>query len=284
VQQGATGKKIQRDKDRSVRMPEINYEKAEKANKKHARANSLGWETKLENIDGGKYKGWSDLWKAGKYNEFADAVAQYQFDNKVKGIDGSLGLNTWGKISGYGEAMAGLESVSGKKANEVCTIATEQRIIKGHKISTGKAFKLPAGKSSKTFNRILQSIEGTMGSVDEQYRGTGAAGAMVYAGFASFVDEGSIWTGALRPGAPMQVWKDRNDYNILKKGVIEYTVKGKLKRRPIKPTDADFSGTSFVFVRYDDPAKPTEMLVRHFGREEWHKKNEYAVWIGANIN
>jgi hypothetical protein len=226
------------------------------------------------------------LWKAGKYNEFADVVAQYQSDKgfKKNDVDGILGLGTWAKIGGYGEAVAGIQSVQWERSKDTCTIASEERINRGHQLATGKKFQLAKDKSQKTFNIILQSIEGRMGDIDEVYRGAGAAGAMVYAGLATYVPEADIWTGGLRPGAPMQVWGDRDAYNLLRKGAVEYKVKGVTKTRPIKPNDANFYGTSFVFVRYDNPKTPTKMLVRHFDTPEWKSKTSYAVWVAANLN
>lgn len=266
--------------------PKLNYKRAKAQNLSFSKPDSLGWETKLETVANGAHKAWFDLWKAGKYDEFANAVAQFQADHGAKKgeIDGVLGLGTWATIAGYGEAMAGIQSVKWENSKTTCTIASEERIKRGHKLSKGTKFTLPKGKSAKTFNIILQSIEGKMADIDEMYRGTGAAGAMVYAGMATFVPEADIWTGGLRPGAAMQVWGYRDAYDLLRKGMVEYKVKGVTKRRRISPSDANFYGTSFVFVRYDHPNNPTKMLVRHFDQPEWKTKDSYAVWVAANIN
>lgn len=265
-------------------LPKLKYKAAEQSNKAFAKPNSLGWESKLSTVSGGKFKGWADLWKAGQFDEFADAVAQFQLDSGFRktDIDGILGLGTWSKIAGYGEAIAGIENVQWEKSETTCTMATRERILRGYKLATGKQFELPEDKSEKIFNVILQSIEGRMADVDKQYRGAGAAGAMVYAGLATFVNEADIWTGGLRPGAPMQVWGHRDAYDLMQAGTIKDAKTGKQRR--ITPDDANFFGTSFVFVRYDDPAKPTKMLVRHFGGEEWKKRSDFKVWVGANIN
>ena len=264
--------------------PKLNYRTAERFNKSFARPNSLGWESKLETVSGGSYKSWADLWKAGQYDEFADAVAQFQSDSgfRKKDIDGILGLATWPKIAGLGEAIAGIQDVQWASSETTCTMATKERIVRGHKLATGKKFELPEDKSAQTFNIILQSMESRMADIDKEYRGTGAAGALVYAGLATFVNETAIWTGGLRPGAAMQVWGNRNAYHLMQAGVIKDAQTGKLRK--IGPDDANFYGTSFVFVRYDDPAKPTRMLVRHFGSDEWKAPADYAVWIAANIN
>ncbi len=288
VQQGKAMKSIQRKESEDKKeKPTLNYKKALKANEKFAGADSLGWLSKLETIKGGAFKVWSDLWRAGKYDEFADVVAQYQIDNgyKKKEIDGILGLSTWSKIGGYGEAMAGIERVKGDKANEVCTLGTKERIESGHKLATMEKFKLPEGKTDRIFNIILQSQVSKMQEIEEQYRGTGAAGAMVYAGKATFVSEADIWAGALRPGALIQVWSDKAAYELMRIGYVEYkTKKGKIKTRPIKDSDANFFGTSAVFMYYDDPKKPEKMRVRHFSGAEWFAKGDYSVFVTANID
>ena len=272
---------------KKTEVPKINYKTAKARNKYFSKPDSLGWESKLETVAGGLYKGWFELWRDAKHDEFADAVAQFQASQgmKKKEIDGVLGLGTWAKIGGYGEAIAGQESVKGEKAQYTCTLAAEERIKRGHQLAKGTTFTLPKDKDKSTFNTILQTIEGKMGEIDEIYRGTGAAGAMVYAGLGTFVPEANIWTGGLRPGAAMQVWGNRDAFNLLRKGVVEYKKKkGVTRTRPISPSDANFYGTSFVFVRYDDPKKPTKMQVRHFGTQEWKSKSDYAVWVAANIN
>lgn len=270
--------------DASPEKPKLNYMLAKRHNKSFARPDSLGWEGKLGSVSGGAYKIWADLWNAGRYDDFADTVAQFQSASgfRKKDIDGVLGLGTWSKIAGLGEAIAGIRDVRWASSETTCTMATRERIVRGYKLATGRTFELPEDRSAQTFKIILQSIESRMADIDKEYRGTGAAGALVYAGLATFVNETDIWAGGLRPGAAMQVWGHRNAYVLLQAGVIKDAKTGKLRR--ISPDDANFYGTSFVFVRYDDPAKPTRMLVRHFGSDEWKDPTDYAVWIAANIN
>lgn len=261
-------------------VPKIDYKKAEKANRRFAEPDSLGWVNKLETVSDGAFKEWIDLWKAGDYNGFADKVAQFQRNQGFSGkkIDGILGLESWARIGGIGEAMAGIEHVVGKRSESVCTMATKERIERANKIATGKTFSLPRDKDATTYRIILQTIEGRMLDVDKQYRGTGAAGAIVYAGFGTFVPEQDIWSGGLRPGAALQVWRQRKDYELLQAGEIEE----KGKKRRINSNDASFFGTSAVFVRYDDE-NAERMLVRHFGRSEWWEKSNWAVWVAANV-
>lgn len=260
--------------------PRINYAKAKKRNRYYAGNRVLGWEGKLAQVAGGAYKGWGDLWIEEKYDEFADAVAAYQakLGWSGKDVDGVLGLKTWAQIAGLGEAMAGIRRVRWEESEYVCTKATEERVKRGHKIATGKSLTLPEDKTMDIFNAILQSVPARMLDVSLEYRGTGAAGALAYTGLGELVPEADIWAGKLKPGAAVQVWGNKNAYELLRAGEIEE----RGKRRRITDADANFYGTSFVFVRYDTETFE-RMLVRHYGSTEWKSKGSYAVWVAANV-
>jgi hypothetical protein len=271
---------IQRDP--APKKPPVNYKSAQAQNLKYAAQptpsdpDGLGFPAKLAGV--GKAD-WAQLWKDGKYDEFADVVATFQGTQKGWTPDGVLGPNTWARLAGLGEAMATISTGVHGKGVDTCTIATEQRIQGGYSKATGATFKMPKGVDSNMFNWILQSHVWKMGDIDLQYRATGGAGAMVYAGLATFVDEADIWKGRLKPGAALQVWNNQKDFELMQIGHI--TVKG--KQRALNDKDAKFSGTSMVFVRYDDK-DPEQMLVRHFGLTHWVKKSYYQKWVAANVN
>jgi len=256
----------------------LDYKKAEKGNKANAK-NGPAWERKLATAAGGAYKAWHDLWVGGKHDAFADKVASFQIDIGLpeKSIDGILGAQTWARLAGIGEAMAGIEDVTWPKSETTCTVASEERIKRGFKLATGKAFELPEDKSESDFHIILQSINSRLLDVPAEYRGTGPAGAFVYAGVGKFVSEADIWAGRLEPGAVLQVWGHRGDYDLMRAGRIKEN--GKWRR--ITDSDGSFYGTSFVFVRYDTETHE-RMLVRHFGGTEWKSKSSYEVWVAAN--
>ena len=256
----------------------LDYKKAEKGNKAYAKSGPT-WETKLATAASGTYKAWHDLWAGGQYNAFADKVASFQIDLGLpkKSIDGVLGPQTWARLAGIGEAMAGIEDVIWPKSENTCTTASEERIKRGYKLATGKAFELPEDKSASEFNVILQSINSRLLDVPAEYRGTGPAGALVYAGLGEFVSESDIWAGKLEPGAVLQVWGSRDAYDLMRAGQKEEN--GKMRR--INDSDASFYGTSFVFVRYDTETNE-RMLVRHYGSTEWKSKGSYDVWVAAN--
>ncbi|MEZ4939303.1 MAG: DUF4157 domain-containing protein [Saprospiraceae bacterium] len=268
-QQGGEGNMIQRF---------TNYKKAKRHNVSLAQPDQLGWGGKLEAVQNGSFKDWSKLWKEKKYDEFADKVAMYQVSIGLKGkeVDGILGLKTWGKIGGLGEAIAGIVKVNGEAEN-ICTLASKFRMKRAHKM-LGLKFELAEGKTWNTFNAILQSIPSRMLDIDEKYRGTGAAGALVYAGLGTFVEENEIWTGKLKPGAAIQVWNNEKDFDLLQKGRKKV---GRTERR-IRESDSRFDGTSLIFVRYD--TKNNDRLrVRHFGVTEWKRKSSYKKWVAANV-
>ncbi|MGS0528025.1 hypothetical protein ACU8V7_25355 [Zobellia nedashkovskayae] len=56
-------------------------------------------------------------------------------------------------------------------------------------------------------------------TLPEEYRGKGNAGAIAYAGMGTLVDSSGIWSGQLRPGALMQVWRYKEDYEKVVQGV-----------------------------------------------------------------
>jgi hypothetical protein len=262
----------------------LDYERAERKNKSYSQPNSLGWAGKLETVAGGEYKGWAELWTAGEYEEFAREVARYQWLQGMRDddVDGILGLGTWSRLAGVGEAVAGIIAVS-EKVENTCFLASEERIKRGYKLATGKEFELPEDASATTYQIILATIEGRMKDIPVRYRATGAAGVLVYTGLGEFVPEAEIWTGGLRPGAAIQVWGSRKAYDLLVTAEVEEDG----KKRPINADDArragtSFYGTSLVFVRYDTE-NPERMLVRHFGDSEWKVRSSYDVWVAANV-
>lgn len=249
---------MQRKEDDTIPdTPKINHARAKRGNTQNAA--KLGWDARLAEFK----PSWAALWANDDFDAFADAVAAFQVELGLKGkaVDGVLGRFTWDRIRPIGEVIA-KQQVSWPDSASVCTIAAEERLKKGFTRATGE--KLVPKEESETFRIILQSIGSRMLEVDEQYRGTGAAGALVYLGKGEFVPQSDIWDKkALKPGAAMQVWK--------KKSALENLRQGK---------DEGSMGTAFVFVEYvgDDAMK-----VRHFDALETHAKSEFEVWIGANL-
>jgi hypothetical protein len=270
---------IARQSKTAKKAAKVDYAKAERANRRYAQPPShadpaaLGWSGKLATVA----PDLDALWKADDQQGFADAVVKLQEKqgSKGKALDGVLGPTTWSRLAGLGEGMASIPVV--QNTDDLCYMATQRRIEGGTRRATGKAFKLPKGAKTKHFDTIIAVRAGKMMSVDKQYRGAGAAGALVYSGQGTFVPEADIWAGKLQAGAAIQVWADKSAYDLLQTG--EVTEKG--KTRPIKKGDANFLGTSYVFLRYDDTTNE-RVLVRHHSSVEWHDKSDWAVWIAAN--
>jgi hypothetical protein len=271
---------ISRDAKPAVKAPKLDYAEAEKQNRIYAAPatekaiRGLGWESKLAALA----PDLDALWKAGRYNEFADGVAalQVQQGQKGKAIDGQLGPGTWSKLAGLGEAMASIPVV--RDTDDLCYMATQRRFEGGTPRATGSAFKLPKGTDKKVFDAIISTSIKDIKLVEAKYRATGAAGALVYAGKGTFVSEADIWAGKLKPGAAMQVWHDKSAYELLVKGE---TTDDKGKARAITKDDANFLGTSYTFIRYEG-ANHEKVVVRHHSGVEVHPKGDWAVWIAAN--
>ena len=243
---------------RQARPGALNYARANRENARLAKA--LGWGKRLAEVK----PEWASLWEGSRQNEFADAVAAFQ---RVQGFtakqaDGVMGSATWARVRPLGEVVAG-QAVSWKKSAEVCSVASQERLTKGFRRATGLSLH-DTREEKDHFRVILHSIASKMRKVPEQYRGTGAAGAMVYLGHGEFVSETEIWEGRrLRKGAAMQVWGDAEDVARLKKG-----------KEPRY-------GTSFVFLEYV-PGKDA-MRVLHFDEVQTKQRSDYGVWIAANL-
>jgi hypothetical protein len=275
IQRGFGEVRVAEHKEEVFARLRLDYPNARKRNLTFSAPGGLGWATKLDTVAGGKYKDLAALWSSGAYDAFADALARHQFDLGLpeRDIDGILGPGTWSRMAGLGEAMAAIPKVS----KDLCYQATEARLERGHRMAAGKPFELPEDREADVFQAILASFPGRMLDVDVAYRGTGAAGALVYAGLGTFVGSEEIWKGGLKPGAAMQVWGHQEAYDLLRAGEKEEGG----KRRRIRNTDTNFYGTSFVFIRYD--TETTErILVRHFDDVEWHERGDFDVWIAAN--
>lgn len=244
------------------------YEKAKRDNLVFAKSGPA-WEDKLATVSDGKYKDWHDLWVAGDYNQFALKVASFQSARGVQedDIDGVLGPQTWAWIGGFGEAVASLEKVIWPESEDTCTLAARERMFRGYRMATGETVEIPEDKSEKVASWILHSRSEHMKELPVEYRAAGSAGLAVYLGLGEFVPESDIWKGKLKPGAVLQVWGSRKNYDLMRAG----TTSGE-----------EFYGTNFVFVRYDTENEE-RMLTRHMGRNEWKSKDDYEVWIAANM-
>lgn len=175
---------------------------------------------------------------------------------------------------------------------------SENKEPKGHCLSVSKgrfeqAYKevhghslyqdLPDSMATKSFtpkqvfNLLYASASETRQgwrSLPEKYRGKGNAGAIAYAGMGTLVDTSGIWTGQLRPGALMQVWRFKEDYEQVVQGV------------DVKKLDP--YGHSFIFIGYVRDEKNTiiGLKIADQGFQSYRplSPSDYEVWWGVNLS
>jgi len=175
---------------------------------------------------------------------------------------------------------------------------SENKEPKGHCLSVSKgrfeqAYKevhghslyqdLPDSMATKSFtpkqvfNLLYTSASEThhgWQSLPEKYRGKGNAGAITYAGMGSLVDTSGIWSGQLRPGALMQVWRFKEDYEQVVQGV------------DVKKLDP--YGHSFIFISYMHDEKNTiiGLIIADQGFQSYRPliPSDYEVWWGVNLS
>lgn len=95
---------------------------------------------------------------------------------------------------------------------------------------------LSAWNGNSQFCRLWGSLirnDGVWLTFPEAYRGLGAPGALASIGMGMPVDQQGIWSGWLSPGAVLQTWDTRADYEGVRRG-----------------EKTGVFGHSFVFLRY----------------------------------
>ena len=129
----------------------------------------------------------------------------------------------------------------------------------------------------EVFDYLYVSAQGThkgWRSLPKIYRGKGNAGAIAFAGMGTMVDSYGIWSGELKPGALMQVWKHRKDYEQVVRGVNK---KG-----------FDPFGHSFIFIEYvrDEENKIVGIRIADQGYQSYRPlvPDDYEVWCAVNLN
>ncbi len=142
---------------------------------------------------------------------------------------------------------------------------------------------LPDSMASKfhgpkeVFNLLYTSASETQEgwrSLPEKYRGKGNAGAIAYAGMGTLVDTSGVWSGLLRPGALMQVWRFKEDYEQVVQGVN------------VKKLDP--YGHSFIFISYvrDEKNAIIGLEIADQGFQSYRPlvPSDYEVWWGVNLS
>jgi hypothetical protein len=239
---------------RKVKTPAkkgLDYKLLERRNR--AWAKSLGWGERLKDFK----PDLAALWDADEQEAFADAVAAYQREQGLK-ADGELGPGTWNRLRPIGEVIADVRKT---EAYDLCYMFSRERMETGYRKATGKAL---VGKGERQkYDWILGSRVEHMKDVPEEYRGKGAAGALVFLGKGEFVAD--VWKD-LKPGAALQVWRHAEAVDKLKEG---------------EEGDEDtYYGTSAVFLEYTDDGNAMKVL--HWNGVETWDKSRWGLIIGAN--
>ncbi|MGB5668727.1 MAG: hypothetical protein WBM53_17965 [Maribacter sp.] len=165
-----------------------------------------------------------------------------------------------------------------------CLYVSKDRFEQAYKEVHGHSMyqDLPDSMATKSFtkkqvfNLLYSSASETQQgwrSLPEKYRGKGNAGAITYAGMGTLVDISGIWSGQLKPGALMQVWRFKEDYEQVVQGV------------DVKKLDP--YGHSFIFISYvrDEKNAIIGLEIADQGFQSYRPliPNDYEVWWGVNL-
>lgn len=128
----------------------------------------------------------------------------------------------------------------------------------------------------KVFDNLYASTSGRhrgWRTLPKKFRGRGNAGAIASAGMGELLNGKKIWSGQLRPGAPMQVWRDKTDYRAVVKGISD--------------PDIDPFGHSFIFLSYvrdaDGKIVGIKMADQGYQSDRTLVPTDYEVWWGVNL-
>lgn len=159
----------------------------------------------------------------------------------------------------------------GKEPGGACFETAYARVSK----AAGDIGKVvPALDNKSTFGRLWGSYvapQKTWLELPDEFRAKGAAGAMASAGLGVIVNSDGIWSGQLKPGAVLQVWRADDDFDRVKQGIAV--------------VDGSY-GHSFIFMHY----KYVEQLIvgiviadQGFQNSSPLSRSDYSYWVGANL-
>ncbi|WP_223552123.1 hypothetical protein [Aestuariivivens sp. NBU2969] len=166
-----------------------------------------------------------------------------------------------------------------------CLIVSKTRFEKAYKDVYGHSvyedlpgsIATPYYTPKEVFDFLYFSASGThigWQTLPIEYRGRGNAGAIAYAGMGALVDSLGIWQGKLNPGAMLQVWRYRLDYEMVVNGTSD--------------KDFDPYGHSFIFMGYvrDEKNKIIGLRIADQGFQSYRplNPNDYEVWWGVNLS
>lgn len=212
-----------------------------------------------------------------------DAVEQTIGNTRVNEIIERVGLDTKSKVAD--RIVENYINSENKEPNGHCLTVSKIRFEKAYKEVYGHSLyqDLPDSMATKfyspkqVFNMLYASTSEPSQkwrSLPEKYRGKGNAGAIAYAGMGTLLDTMAIWSGQLRPGALMQVWRFKDDYELVVKGV------------DVKKLDP--YGHSFIFISYvrDEKNKIIGLKIADQGFQSYRPliPGDYEVWWAVNLS
>ncbi len=165
-----------------------------------------------------------------------------------------------------------------------CLTISKSRFENAYKTVYGRSFykDLPDAIATKqlTPNQVFNNLFATATTsgpewrdLPREYRAKGNAGAIAIAGLGDLVDTEGIWSGKLRPGALVQVWRLREDYEKVRHGAAVL--------------DFDPYGHSFVFIGYvlDRMGAVKGLRIADQGYQSYRPlvPRDYEVWWGVNL-
>ena len=172
-----------------------------------------------------------------------------------------------------------------KEPNGNCLSVSKGRFEHAYKEVHGHSLykDLPSSMGTKTFTpkqvfNLLYASASDLSdgwrSLPEEYRGRGNAGAIAYAGMGVLVDSTGIWSGKLQPGALMQVWRFRDDYEEVVRGTNVEAL--------------DPYGHSFIFISYlrDEKNSIIGLNIADQGFQSYRPliRSDYEVWFAVNLS
>ncbi len=131
---------------------------------------------------------------------------------------------------------------------------------------------VPNWSDSSDFGRLWGSLiapKKTWLELPEEYRGKGAAGAMANENLGTLVDSQGIWSGALKPGAVVQVWKVASDYDDVRDGIAPSSI-----------------GHSFLFMHYVYSGSGISAVViadQGYQGGAPLAMGDWSYWVAANL-
>ena len=131
---------------------------------------------------------------------------------------------------------------------------------------------LPGWNQNLQFCRLWGSLirkDGAWLTYPEGYRGLGAPGALASIGMGSPVDQQGIWMGLLAPGAVLQTWRNRDDYDRVRNG-----------QKPLS------LGHSLVFLKYvwrGSAVVGMKVADNGFHGRDTVTQGAWGFWTGANL-